>query len=59
MVTVDENVLFQQNISKKAISLITLNPLFVDDDYIAPMARKLMDILDSGFPSGSEFVIEP
>ena len=59
MVTVDKNVRFQQNISKKAISLITLNPLFVDYDYIASMARKLMDILDSGFPSGSEFVIEP
>jgi len=55
---VDKNVRFQQNIAKRKISLITLNPVLVDFEYIAPMASRLINILNDGFPGGSEIVID-
>jgi len=59
LVTVDKNVRFQQNIAKRQISLITLNPRFVDYDQLVPMVDALLAILESGLPSGSQILIEP
>jgi hypothetical protein len=59
MITVDKGVRFQQNIAKRRISLITLNPLLVDYDYIAPMASQLLLVLLTGLSPGSQIVIDP
>jgi len=59
MVTVDKNVRFQQNMAKRSISLITLNPRLVDFEYIAPLAPRINEILSEGFAQGSEIVVSP
>ncbi len=59
LITVDKNVRHQQTMAKKGISLITLNPRFVDYDFIAPMAFKVIVTLNAGIQPGSEIVIDP
>src|ERR1017187_5646415 len=59
MVTVDKSVRFQQNLARRKISLITINPRLVDYERIAPLAAHLTPTRDAGFPPGSEITIEP
>ncbi len=59
MITTDKNVRHQQNLAKRKISLITPSPRFVDYDYLAPMAGRVMATLNDGFPPGSEILIGP
>src|ERR1700757_1339703 len=59
VVTVDKNIRFQQNINKRRIALITLNPALVDLEYIEPLAPRLVELLDEGVEPGTETVIGP
>lgn len=59
LVTVDKKLRFQQDFSKRAITLVTLNSIFVSYDHIAPLAPTLQAELDKGMPAGTALVIEP
>ena|SRR5579884_3566349 len=57
LVTVDKNIRFQQDFSRRTISLITLDSLLVSLAHIAPLAPALQEQLDKGIPPGSVIVI--
>lgn len=58
MITVDKNLMYQQNQGSRRISNILLNPLFVIYDDIARLAGKVLESLES-LATGSLIVIEP
>lgn len=58
MITVDKNLMYQQNLASRETSIIVLNPLFVIYDSIAPLAGKVLKVLQD-LPPGAFVVIEP
>ncbi len=59
MVTTDKKLRFQQNMAKRTISVITLNPLLTEFEYVAPLVDKLVLELSRDVPPGSVIVITP
>ena len=55
--TVDKNLRFQQNISKRNFAVITLGSLFTGLDHIQPLAPKVLALLSSGVENGKDYVI--
>ena len=46
MITVDKNLQYQQSLTGRTISIITLNALFGDYKGIAPLAPQVLQTLD-------------
>jgi hypothetical protein len=59
IVTTDKNVRHQQNMPKKAVALITLNPHLTELEFIAPLAERLCSLLNAGIAPGTSLVIGP
>ncbi len=56
--TVDKNLRFQQNISKRNLAVITLASLFTGLDHIQPLSPKVLALLSSGIENGKDYVID-
>ena len=59
LVTVDKNVRHQQKLSKRRISLVTLNPRFTQIGSLLELVDKLHSLLQEPLPAGSDIVIAP
>jgi hypothetical protein len=55
--TVDKNLRFQQNISKRNLAVITLASLFTGLDHIQPLSPKVLALLSAGVENGKDYII--
>lgn len=58
LITSDKNLRYQQNLTGRKISIITLNALFVDLAGIAPLAPQVIEALED-LSEGAFVVISP
>ncbi len=58
LITADKNLRYQQSLKGRTISIVVLNPLFVDFQGTAPLVPKILTALEN-LPQGSFIVIEP
>lgn len=58
-ITVDKNLRFQQNLSKKVIAVITLASVFTVIDHILPLAPKVIELIESGVDPGRSYLVGP
>jgi predicted nuclease of predicted toxin-antitoxin system len=58
LVTTDKNMRYQQNLSGRRISLITLSSRLAEYDYLVPLADQLGIVLNNELAAGSVIVLE-
>ena len=56
--TVDKNLRFQQNISKRKLAVVTLASLFTGLDHIRPLSPKVLALLSKGVENGKDYVVD-
>lgn len=58
MITVDKNLLYQQSLSGRKLSIIVLSPIFVYYEDIAALGPQVCQVLND-LPTGSFIVVRP